>query len=1039
MDENNDPSVHRRTTTAPQSIPLQDLSRPPESLQPQDPHRRTLSDRGRRLFASTRQSGRYAALSAAGSPTEQRSDPFTDPPPRPHTDGISPSSSQDDADDQRTPLVDLTAFQHAIGFSGLTFDGEDLSTPLGASSLPDGRRGLSYMVGHNDSQLSLASLDLGDHDLDSLPIDYGDNVPLNSTNTISPNAGLPPPKPASPSGKSNQRTSTQSVRFDTTAEGPRSARLGDDLNTAEMGEWSNSPDRRASTSRPRSVSPASTFLRAGTVVRKMSQRVVNLTNEPELVEQEVRRRHSGRKSDVSQLDQLDPHLSHDGSKSPVEKMSSPDPISRPAHSGDWVRFGNPLRGNSLGIFPPDSKLRTKLCDILVHPITEPVILLLIVLQTIFLVVDAAPNVLNDPRSSRWGSSWIDYALLALFSLYTFEVGAKMIVSGFIINPIEYSTINRQIGLKQAFQAKAQSLFALERQHSVKRAHPELDHDEPPQQSIFRTFTGAHGNIGYTHDSRHPNRVRLAHRAFLRHSFNRVDFLAIIAYWISFGLQLTALESSRHIYAFSMLSCLRILRLLSLTSGTSIILRSLKKAAPLLLNVALLIGFFWLLFAIVGVQSFKSSLRRNCVWVDPLGIQANYTTNQYGNFQFCGGSQDINGNKLPWFKPDNTSSGVTKGYLCPPDSYCVEGSNPYNGTVSYDNIVQSLEMVFVIMTSNTYTDIMYYLTDSDYLIAALFYAIGIVVMTFWLMNLLIAVITSSFQVIRDESRSSAFTADEPEVAEKVERPTRTKRNILKIWYDKSILFWNLLIAYGLICMCLVSSNMSSSRAGFINVSEKVVTLFLLAEIIIRFSVDWRHFFRVRRNCVDLALAIITAVIQIPIIHNSGQPYAWLTIFQILRIYRLVLAVPWTRDLILLVLGRVTGIANLILFAFLLTFLAAILASQLFRGELPAQGEAGNTIKVGFFTIFNSFLGMYQILSSENWTSILYNVTAYDVGWNTAWIGAIFFILWFTLGYFIVLNMFIAVIQENFDVSEDEKRLQQVKAFLQSKELGGSSNS
>ena len=34
--------------------------------------------------------------------------------------------------------------------------------------------------------------------------------------------------------------------------------------------------------------------------------------------------------------------------------------------------------------------------------------------------------------------------------------------------------------------------------------------------------------------------------------------------------------------------------------------------------------------------------------------------------------------------------------------------------------------------------------------------------------------------------------------------------------------------------------------------------------------------------------------------------------------------------------------------------------------------------------------------------------------------------------IVLNMFIAVIQENFDVSEDEKRLQQVKAFLQKKE-------
>ncbi len=54
------------------------------------------------------------------------------------------------------------------------------------------------------------------------------------------------------------------------------------------------------------------------------------------------------------------------------------------------------------------------------------------------------------------------------------------------------------------------------------------------------------------------------------------------------------------------------------------------------------------------------------------------------------------------------------------------------------------------------------------------------------------------------------------------------------------------------------------------------------------------------------------------------------------------------------------------------------------------------------------------------------------------GATFFILWFILGYFIVLNMFIAVIQENFDVSEDEKRMQQVKAFLEQKEVGTSAS-
>ena len=50
--------------------------------------------------------------------------------------------------------------------------------------------------------------------------------------------------------------------------------------------------------------------------------------------------------------------------------------------------------------------------------TEPLILSLILVQTILLTVDSAPSVYNDPRAKSWGTSPIDYALLALFSIYT---------------------------------------------------------------------------------------------------------------------------------------------------------------------------------------------------------------------------------------------------------------------------------------------------------------------------------------------------------------------------------------------------------------------------------------------------------------------------------------------------------------------------------------------------------------------------------------------------------------------------------------------
>jgi len=79
-------------------------------------------------------------------------------------------------------------------------------------------------------------------------------------------------------------------------------------------------------------------------------------------------------------------------------------------------------------------------------------------------------------------------------------------------------------------------------------------------------------------------------------------------------------------------------------------------------------------------------------------------------------------------------------------------------------------------------------------------------------------------------------------------------------------------------------------------ELVVTLALLLEILFRFMADWRNFHKKTRNLVDLALALITCAIQIPSIHRSGRIYDWFTLFQILRVYRVVWAIPVTRNLL-----------------------------------------------------------------------------------------------------------------------------------------------
>ena len=142
----------------------------------------------------------------------------------------------------------------------------------------------------------------------------------------------------------------------------------------------------------------------------------------------------------------------------------------------------------------------------------------------------------------------------------------------------------------------------------------------------------------------------------------------------------------------------------------------------------------------------------------------------------------------------------------------------------------------------------------------------------------------------------------------------RTNSLKRVYNKTYWIWIVIIGFDLIFQCLRSAEMHPDRKVFIGESdslsykltpdvstpldnaETVTTIILALEICLRFVADWRNFHRSRRNWVDLTLAIITAIMQIPFIHRSGQAYAWLTFFQIVRIYRVVLAVPLTRDLI-----------------------------------------------------------------------------------------------------------------------------------------------
>ncbi len=53
--------------------------------------------------------------------------------------------------------------------------------------------------------------------------------------------------------------------------------------------------------------------------------------------------------------------------------------------------------------------------------------------------------------------------------------------------------------------------------------------------------------------------------------------------------------------------------------------------------------------------------------------------------------------------------------------------------------------------------MYNMMDAEFFVSCLFFIVCIVILNFWLINLLVAVITNTFAAIRADTKKSAFGA------------------------------------------------------------------------------------------------------------------------------------------------------------------------------------------------------------------------------------------------------------------------------------------
>jgi hypothetical protein len=325
----------------------------------------------------------------------------------------------------------------------------------------------------------------------------------------------------------------------------------------------------------------------------------------------------------------------------------------------------PIRGRTLGFLGPTSKLRLACFNFLVFPWTEPIILVLIILNAVVLTIQSSRSLtLTVPPAVSKGyfHSWEDGVLFGLFIVFTLEAFARICVSGLLFDPDSGSSL---------------TLPATE-----KTSVP------PPPETLSLPF-----RLSITSSAAQTRRQA----PYLRHSWSRIDAIAILAFWTSFALAIFGVESGKtHIRVFRALAALRTARLLTITAGTTAILNSLKTAQPLLASVAYFVLFAMVLFSIIGVQTFKGSLRRTCVLN---AVQGEGDLVLDG--QFCGGFVDpVNLNKTGYIQLNGVTSNDIKGYICPLGQTCRElGINPIEGVESFDTIYFSALQVIIVASAN----------------------------------------------------------------------------------------------------------------------------------------------------------------------------------------------------------------------------------------------------------------------------------------------------------------------------------------------------
>eukprot|EP01064_Diplonema_japonicum_P029541 TRINITY_DN4809_c0_g1_i1.p1 TRINITY_DN4809_c0_g1~~TRINITY_DN4809_c0_g1_i1.p1 ORF type:complete len:1504 (+),score=269.06 TRINITY_DN4809_c0_g1_i1:171-4682(+) len=483
-------------------------------------------------------------------------------------------------------------------------------------------------------------------------------------------------------------------------------------------------------------------------------------------------------------------------------------------------------------------------------------------------------------------------------------------------------------------------------------------------------------------------------SYLRNAWNRMDFAIVCLAWLAF------LPGVGNFSAVRIVRVLRPLRSINGIPGLRSIVNALFLSIQGLMNVLMLILFFFTVFGILGVQLFKGLYRNRCL--DPSTMEPPGYPSSEG--QFC-----------------RNSSNTFLGRSCPSHLTCLPFKNPDYGFVNFDHIGYAFLVIFQCVTLEGWTDQLYRVQDLWGHMALLYFVPLIIFGSFFILNLALAVISEKFHWTKDMQSTIEITEalqriiDEEDKERKVaERPSRWQcmRQAIARVAVHTVFQWIIVIFIfvNTVLLAVEHEGQPKELTLFLNYANLVLTGVFTGEMIVKLvAMGARQYTRDYFNILDGCVVVVSVV---ELVLASSTSVSVFRALRLLRVFKLMKDFPSLRSLVRVVLKAVsdTGYLNVIIVLYL--FIAALVGMQLFGGSFNHKNE--EPPRATFDSFYWSLLTVFQILTRDDWMSPMWTAMR-----ETSPAACLYFVGLVLVGDFIILNLFLAILINSFDINMNQE--------------------